>query len=351
MTDKHWKNTLVLETATLGDAIRMLETSALQICLIVDKDDRLTGTVTDGDIRRGILRGFGLDRPIMDVACRDPLTWRPDGDPVELLQVMSERSVRQVPLVDGHGLVVGLTMREDLLSPHPLPNWVVLMAGGLGMRLRPMTEFTPKPLLKVGTKPLLESIIEAFAQQRFENFFLSVNYLADKIRDHCGDGSRWDVSIRYLEEQEKLGTAGALGLLPETPTHPVIVMNGDVLTKVNFRSLLEYHQEQKAMVTVCVREYDVQVPFGVVKLDDQRIASIVEKPVHSFFVNGGIYVLEPDLIARVEPGQPLDMPTLIDDAIGRGETVAAFPVREYWLDVGRVDDFLRAETEYRNEFP
>ncbi|GAB6052549.1 nucleotidyltransferase family protein [Magnetospira thiophila] len=348
--EKHWKNTLTPHTASLGEAIRVLETSALQICLVLDDDARLIGTLTDGDIRRGILRGKGLDAPVTDVICSTPLVWDPDGDPVELLQLMSERSIRQVPLVDSQGHVVGLSIREELVTPRPLPNWVVVMAGGLGMRLRPLTETTPKPLLKVGPKPLLESIIGAFAEQNFQNIFLSVNYLADKIRAYCGDGHQWGVQIDYLEEQDKLGTAGALGLLPAPPTRPIIVMNGDVLTKVNFRSLLEYHQEQKAMATVCVREYDVQVPFGVVQLDAQRITQIVEKPVHSFFVNGGIYVLEPELVARIPPGQPLDMPTLLEEAIARGEHVAAFPVREYWLDVGRVDDFLQAEAEYHEVF-
>lgn len=351
MGRKDWRKTLIDRGATLGEAVRALESGSLQICLVVDGEGRLVGTVTDGDVRRALLAGRALESPVAGVMKTQPLTWPADGDPVALLQIMSEREIRQVPLLDDQGRVVDLTLREDLLSPGPLPNWVVLMAGGQGIRLKPITDGRPKPLVVVGDKPLMENILEAFIGHQFRNFYISVNYMADKIRDHFGDGSNWGVRVRYLEETEKLGTAGALGLLPGRPEHPLIVMNGDVLTKVDFRNLLDYHNRRKATATVCIREYDFQVPFGVVRLDGDLITGIDEKPVQSYFVNAGIYVLDPQVLDHVEPGSPLDMPTLLERLMADGLSVAAFPVREYWVDIGQMDDLWRAMIEHKEMFP
>ncbi len=350
MKEKHWTETLIAADATLGEAIRVIESSALQIGLVVESERRLIGSLTDGDLRRAFLRGLSLDSGLDGVMNPAPVVARLDDDRADILRQMTTRGIHRVPLVDAAGRVAGLILREDLATPGRIDTWVVLMAGGLGMRLRPMTEFTPKPLLKVGRKPLLENTLDTLIASGFGKFFISVNYLAEKIRTHFGDGSRWGVEIRYLEETEPLGTAGALGLLPATPTDPFIVMNGDLLTNIDFRSLLDYHHDHDAAATLCVREYDFQVPFGVVRLDGNRVNGITEKPSQSMFVNAGIYVLDPDMLDLMEHDRRLDMPDLLERAIAGDREVAAFPIREYWLDIGRIDDFLRAEADFREVF-
>jgi len=224
-----------------------------------------------------------------------------------------------------------------------------LMAGGLGSRLGELTKDTPKPLLKVGTKPILEVILENFISHGFHRFYISVNYKAEMIRDYFGDGSRWGVEIRYLHEHKRLGTAGALSLLPDNPTLPVLVMNGDLLTKVNFRQLIDFHNETNSKATMCVREFELQVPYGVVQIANHRLRAIEEKPVQRFFVNGGIYVLSPDMLQFIPEDSFYDMPTLFDEIIARGEETSVFPIREYWIDIGRADDFERANDEVYKE--
>jgi NDP-sugar pyrophosphorylase family protein len=220
------------------------------------------------------------------------------------------------------------------------------MAGGLGTRLRPLTEDCPKPMLPVAGKPLLQNILEGFIASGFHRFYISVHYLADVIKKHFGDGERWGITIRYIEEDRPLGTAGALGLLPSVDHLPLIVMNGDLLTRVDFAELLDFHEGQKAEVTVGVREYEMQVPFGVIRSEGQNVVGIVEKPIQRFFVNAGIYVLSPRLVHTVAAGEHLDMPDLIQQVLDRQSPVAMYPIHEYWLDIGRPDDFVRAQLDY-----
>jgi NDP-sugar pyrophosphorylase family protein len=220
------------------------------------------------------------------------------------------------------------------------------MAGGLGERLRPLTDSCPKPMLHVGGKPILENILESFIDQGFCNFFISVNYMAEAIIDYFGDGSCWGVSINYLREDKRLGTAGALSLLPSTPEEPFFVMNGDLLTKIRFDSMLQFHKEHKAAATMAVREYDFQVPYGVVKMNGAQIQSIDEKPIHKFFVSAGIYLLAPEVMAHVPNGQHLDMPNLFEQTSSAGGVATAFPLREYWIDIGRLEEFEKAQNEW-----
>jgi len=349
---KSWKNATLNQTGRVADAISIIDNSGVQICLVVDGDGRLAGTITDGDVRRGILRGLGLDTPVTDIMNHHPRVARPEDGRERIQRIMADNLLRQVPLVDSEGRLVGLVIDKDLTRIPELgrDNPVVLMAGGLGNRLRPLTENTPKPLLRVGAKPLLETILEAFIAFDFRNFYISVNYKAEMVKDHFGDGSNLGCRISYLEEDRRLGTAGALGLLPECPTVPLIVMNGDLLTKVNFASLLEFHREHRSVATMCVREYDFQVPYGVVNIQDHRIVGIVEKPVHSFFVNAGIYVLDPSVLHLIPPDEPFDMTQLFDRIVAAGENTAVFPIREYWLDIGRIDDFERANGDFTRIF-
>ena len=347
---KDWKSTLIAPDATLREAIQTIDSGSLQIVLVVDSERRLLGTVTDGDLRRAILRGFGLDQPVLEIMNTQPTVARAEHDIAQVLADMQRKQIHRIPVVDDAGRVIGVELLEELARPAERDNWVVLMAGGLGSRLRPLTDNRPKPMLHVGNKPLLETIIENFVEQGFRRFFISVNYMAEIIKDHFADGSRWNAQIRYLEEDRKLGTAGALGLLPEPPTAPFLVMNGDLLTKVDFRHLLDFHREHRAQGTMCVREYDFQVPYGVVRLDGQRIAGIDEKPVQRFFVNAGIYVLEPEALQLVPRDTFFDMPSLFETLIAEDLDTAAFPIREYWLDIGQLADYDRANGEFAGIF-
>ncbi|MGQ9826160.1 MAG: nucleotidyltransferase family protein, partial [Desulfotomaculales bacterium] len=238
----------------------------------------------------------------------------------------------------------------DLINPKKRNNVVVIMAGGLGSRLRPLTDECPKPLLKVGGKPLLETILENFLEYGLYNFYFSVNYRAEMIREYFGDGSRWGANIEYINEEKRLGTAGALSLLPEKPKNTVLVMNGDLLTKINFEHLLDFHADTKADATMCVKEYNFQIPYGVVKTDRHRLIEIEEKPVKTFFISAGIYAIEPAVIDLIPRNTYFDMPGLFEKLIKENREAAVFPIREYWLDIGHKEDFERANGEFSEVF-
>ncbi len=349
---KPWHKTLLPGSASIRAAIEVVNASRMQICLVVDENRRLLGTVTDGDIRRAILAGRDFSEPVERIMNAYPQVGGPDESREVLLARMAETRLHQIPIVDAGSGVIDLIVIEDLVGTTRVrENWVVLMAGGLGRRLRPLTDEAPKPLLPVGKKPLLETILETFVEQNFRRFYMAVNYKAQMIRDHFGDGSRWGAEISYLDEDRPLGTAGALRLIPEAPKAPLIVMNGDLLTRVNFGHLLDYHVRRASVATMCVRQYDFQIPFGVVHIDDDRIERIDEKPLHSFFVNAGIYALKPEVIDIIPADEPFDMTTLFERVIGAGRSTAVFPVHEYWLDVGRIDDFNNANSEFDDVFP
>ncbi len=348
---KNWQITLIAPDTPILEAVRILDEDAAQICLVTDPDRKLLGTVTDGDIRRGILRKLALSEPVSKVMNAEPCVAGPEQTSQEILEIMTRLQFRQMPILDAAGRVIDLQTMNELFSQKTRrPNRVVLMAGGQGNRLRPLTDSMPKPLIPVGQKPVLETILESFAEQNFQKFYLSVNYKADMVEDYFGDGSRWGVEIVYLHEDEPLGTAGPLGQIKDTLEDPIIVMNGDLLTRVNFEHLLDFHREHDTLATMGVREYDVQVPFGVVQIENSRIAGIDEKPLHKFFVNAGIYVIEPAALSLVEPGKPMDMPDLFQALIAQGNKPAAFPIREYWLDIGRLDDLSRANMEFDEVF-
>lgn len=347
---RRWKEIVIPPATSIRDALRIIDSGSVQIALVAAPDLRLLGTVTDGDVRRGILRNVALDAPVEEIMNETPITIRTADATAEALATMKARRLRQIPVLDSGGHLVDVVLLEDLLGGAERPNIVVLMAGGAGTRLRPLTDDCPKPLLKVGDKPLLETILESFIDHGFRRFYISVNYKAEMVKEYFSDGSRWGVEIAYLQEDTRMGTAGCLSLLPQRPEHPFIVMNGDLLTKVNFAQLLEFHSEHHAIATVCVREYDLQVPYGVVKLDRHRLTGIDEKPVHKFFVNAGVYVLQPEALAYVEPNTTVDMPSLLQLATDGGGEVSAFPIREYWLDIGRLDDLERAKEEFSDVF-
>jgi dTDP-glucose pyrophosphorylase len=344
------ENLFLHPDATIVEALECIEAGARQIALVVDDARHLLGTVTDGDVRRGILRGIGLDRSVSEVMNPCPLTAHIGQGRDAALRLMRDREIHQIPLLDSAGRVVGLETLDELIHCDQLDVCVVLMAGGWGTRLRPLTDHTPKPLLPVGGRPLLETIVENFANQGFRKIFLSVNYRAEMFEQHFGDGSRFGVSIEYIRETDRRGTAGALTLLPTRPESPLIVMNADILTTLDFRQFLEFHRSHRAKATMGVREYSFQVPYGVVKTDQARFLSITEKPLQRFFVSAGMYVLEPEVLNVIPSDACYDMPMLFDALLAQGGEASVFPVREYWLDIGRLDDLERAQSEFGKVF-
>lgn len=345
-----WRGVLIAPEVTILKAIELIDASRLQIALVVGGAGELLGTVTDGDVRRAILRGVALDLPVKGIMFQKPTVAGAQESRESIIALMKSKKLRQIPLVDQKGCVIGLDVWDELVDTPERDNIVVLMAGGLGSRLGELTKECPKPLLRVGNKPVLETILENCREHGFRRFYISVNYRADMVKEYFGDGSRWEIDIRYLEENKRLGTGGALGLLPELPVLPLVVMNGDVLTKINFKHLMDFHEAHKFIATMCVREFEFQVPYGVVQVENHLLKGIQEKPVHRFFVNAGIYVLNPEAVSMVPRDEYFDMPTLFDGLLQQQHGTAAFPIREYWLDIGRTDDFERANGEYSGVF-
>ncbi|BDQ36594.1 alcohol dehydrogenase [Pseudodesulfovibrio nedwellii] len=345
-----WKESIISPSATIRDSVEALNKSLTQIALVVEDSGHLKGVITDGDVRRGLLAGKTLESPVSGIMETNFFSANEHDDQSVLLTTMREQQFRQVPLVDDENRIVGLRTLMDMVTPPKKDNWVVLMAGGLGQRLRPLTEDCPKPLLTVGGKPLLSTILDQFVEYGFERFYISVNYRAEMVEDYFGDGSKRGVEIRYLREDKQLGTAGAVGLIPQQTDKPIFVMNGDLLTRVDFPGMLAFHQEQKARATMAVRRFDIQVPYGVVNVEDNIITHLEEKPTHKFFVNAGIYVLDPDIAASIPKNEYLDMPTLFSQLMNKDETTSAFPIHEYWMDIGRKQDFDQANYDYDMHF-
>jgi len=343
-----WKNILIKPDQPIRDALQLVDSESLRIALVVDDELRLLGVVTDGDVRRGLLNNLNLASPVSKVISIDALTASLGSLRKELVKFMESREFLAVPLLNGE-FVAGLETLQRSGLDSEYQNPVFLMAGGFGTRLRSLTDNCPKPLLKVGDKPILEIVFNSFIKAGFVNFYISTHYLPEMIREHFGDGSKWNVTISYVHEELPLGTGGALGLLPaDTPDLPLILINGDVLTNVDFERVLEFHNKHQAAATMCVRDYEYQVPFGVINGDGNKIISMVEKPVQRFFVNAGIYVISPEIRYSVQKNTRIDMPTLLEQFIAQNHNVMMFPIHEYWLDIGRIEDYNRAQVDIMN---
>lgn len=345
-----YKELMIDANIDIRSAMEVLDRLGSQFLIVIDNNSKLFGSLTDGDIRRGLLNGVTLDQPVEKIAHQNPITAFDGLSKREIKSLGLQHAVKQVIVVNSAHEVVGVEFVNQSIEGEK-PNVVVLMAGGLGTRLHPLTEHKPKPLLHVGQKPILETIIESFEKYGFKKIYLSVNYKADMIKDYFKDGKHLGVEIEYLQENQRLGTAGALSLLDKKKVKdPFFVMNGDLLTNVDFQKMLDFHLEQKALATVGVREYDFQVPYGVVKTHNGYVTSIEEKPVHNFFVSAGIYLLEPELLDYVPVGEFYDMPTLLSVLINKEKPVSSFPVHEYWLDIGQYSDYQKANSEYLRHF-
>ncbi|MEO6407816.1 MAG: nucleotidyltransferase family protein [Burkholderiaceae bacterium] len=346
MPTEAWRKTLLPSNVTLQQAIRCLDETGLQIALVVSNSGALIGTLTDGDIRRGLLRGLALGSPVDEITHRNPLVVPPQWGRDMVLQLMQANKIHQLPVVDETRHVVGLHLWDELLVPEPRANLMVIMAGGRGTRLHPHTEHCPKPLLPVGDKPMLEHIIERARAEGFHRFVLAVHYLGHMIEDYFGDGSRWQVRIDYLREPAPLGTAGALSMLDPTPDAAFVVTNGDVLTDIRYGEMLDFHARHGAAATMAVRLHEWQHPFGVVKTEGVNIVGFEEKPISRSHINAGIYVLEPHALDALSAQEHCDMPALFARLQDRPARTIVYPMHEPWLDVGRPDDLERARGEH-----
>lgn len=336
--------------SSLHDVILCIDTMGEGICLVVDEQYHLLGTVTDGDIRRAILNCIDLNLPVSTLLSERPKASVPitapiDTEPAELLQLMHDHGLRHIPLIEPSNQVADIALMSELTKYDELPVKVAIMAGGFGTRLQPLTNNDPKPMLPVGTKPLLELIIEQLRAAGIKRVSVTTHYKADSIATHFGNGQDFGIDIDYLEEDNPLGTAGALSLMPPTQ-EPLLVINGDVLSRVDLRAMLDFHLDHQAHLTMAIKQEQPKVPFGIVELQGPLVTGISEKPTMHFFINAGIYLLSPESVTRIPKHQRYDMPELINDLIANRMPVVGFPVREYWLDIGRMEDYRQAQTDW-----
>lgn len=341
---------LATRDSTLRHVIEQINVTLRSIALVVDAERRLIGTITDGDIRRAILASIALDAPVNQLLLMrgnaSPVSAPVGTAPARLLHLMSEHRVRQIPLLDVDTRVVDLAIIDDLLPQEQAPLQALIMAGGAGRRLLPLTDDTPKPMLPVGGRPLMELTVERLRHAGVRRVIVATHYKPEKIVAHFGNGEEFGVEFQYLTEDSPMGTAGALGLMiPARET--MLVINGDILTEIDFGAMLAFHREHRAVLTVAVRKYEMSVPYGVVEGDGPYVRTLVEKPVINLFTNAGIYLLEPSAYDHIAPGQPLDMTDLIRTLLGAGVVVVSFPVLEYWLDIGQPTDYLKAQEDVK----
>ncbi|MFZ5950875.1 MAG: nucleotidyltransferase family protein [Candidatus Rifleibacteriota bacterium] len=332
-------------SASILETLKVIDDAALEIALVIDTDGKLIGTVTDGDIRRGIIRGSSLNDRISELMNRHPIVADHATTDDELLFIMTNRSIKHLPIVDRERRVIRLATIKELIAARPRPNPALIMAGGLGSRLGELTRNLPKPLLPVGGKPIISIIVEQLRRHGFTRIFISVNYQAEKIVRHFELNPVAGAEIEYLHEKQFLGTAGALTLLPTPIQEPILVMNGDILSPVNFSNLLQYHQSAGKPMTVCTREFNFQIPYGVVNMRGDQLIDIEEKPSQSIFINAGIYVLDPTLLSLVPRETRFDMPELIKTAVTEKAGVSCYPVSEFWLDIGNPNDYFKVRDD------
>ena len=342
---KNWQAALIGPEANFRDALKAIDATGAGMALIVDAERRLIGALSDGDLRRALIRGAGLEDRAASAANLEPLCIDQHQDRAATLAMLRAHSLRQLPVLDDERRVVGLSTVSDFLNIPVRRNGVVIMAGGKGERLAELTRDTPKPMLKVGPRPILDTIVTNLAAQGFRHFWLAVNYKAEQIERHFGDGSALGLDIRYLRETRPLGTCGALSLLPPLQ-EPVVVTNGDVLAKADYGHVLDSHLESGAAATVVVRDYQMQVPFGVVNADQGQILGIEEKPTHNYTISAGAYVLSPEALALVPTDAYHDMPALIAAMIARGMPVRQQRAEGYWMDIGRPPDYAQANADF-----
>lgn len=347
---KPFNNLILNYNSTIKEALNVINEGEMRIAFIVDEQGKLLGILSDGDIRRAFLNNYTLENTIEKIFNKNYIYSQVGDSKDKIIELANFHQVYQIPILDDKMILVGIEELNSLITQPLRSNKIVLMVGGLGTRLRPLTDEVPKPLLKVANKPILEIIIENFSKYGFKEFILSVNYKSKMIEDYFGNGSKFGVNIEYINETQRMGTAGALSLMEDKLKESFFVMNGDLLTDINFEHLLKFHIENKCQATMCVREYDLQIPYGVVNINNKYIQSIEEKPLHTFCVNAGIYILEPSILKYVPKNKFYDMPTLFETIIENKYKAISFPIKDYWLDIGEIEQYKKANLEYGNIF-
>jgi len=338
-----WRQLTVSVDAPLLQTLEVIDRGALQFALVLE-GERLAGLITDGDVRRALVKGATLQSPTRLVMNANPVVGGTQEQPSQWRRKLREREIRHLPIVDPSGRLVRVVTEQNCADQRS--NWAVVMAGGLGTRLRPITEQVPKPMIEIGGTPILETILRGLTGSGLSRVFFAVNYRANMIVDYFGDGHRWDARVEYLHEPKRLGTAGALSLLPESPTEPLLVMNGDILTGLSYGELLDAHAHSGAAATMCVREYATQIPYGVVETEGDELKAITEKPIVTHLASAGIYALSPEIVAELPHSEHLDMPVLFQTLIRGGRRVRVHRIDSHWIDIGRVDDLQRAQLEF-----
>ncbi len=338
----NWRRAILPPDATIQQTIHNLNEVAIQIVLVVNENGEFEGTVSDGDIRRGLLKGMELSASIRGIIKTNPLVVPPGVERDLVMQLMAANKVRQIPVVDERNTLIGLHLWDEIMPPRVRENVMIIMAGGLGTRLRPQTETCPKPMLPVAGKPMLEHIIQRAKLEGFHRFILAIHYLGHMIEDYFGDGALLGVKIDYLREEASLGTAGALSLLDPLPDLPFVVTNGDVITDIRYGELLDFHDRQGAAATMAVRQHEWQHPFGVVQMKGVEIVGFEEKPITRTHINAGVYALNPSALDALERDTHCDMPILFERLQMLRRRTVAYPMHEPWLDVGRPNDLLLA---------
>ncbi|MCL1139592.1 nucleotidyltransferase family protein [Shewanella pneumatophori] len=342
----NWKEIVVGPNDSIRTTMLKIDAGALRFAIVTDESGHLLGTVTDGDIRRSLIAGKTLQEDIDGTYNPSPYWVCSQTNVAEIKAYLLKNSLLAVPLVDNN-VVVGLHTLQSLSVSNRKSNPVFIMAGGFGTRLKPLTDTCPKPMLNIGGKPMLERLIEQFKDYGFEKFYISTHYLPEIIKNYFGSGDKWGVDIEYVHEETPLGTGGALSLLPKGKiTEPLLMINGDVLTKLNFEQLLQAHNESNSIATMCVREYEYKIPYGVVESNNGKIVGFIEKPTYHFQVNAGIYVVDPKLLSKLNHQEKIDMPTLLENNFSFGIHAAVF--HDYWLDIGKMDDFEKAQQDVKD---
>lgn len=337
-------------SSTVREAMRRIEKNKKGLLFVIDSDSKLIGSVSDGDIRRGILNGAQLDEPIFALMNSHPFYISIQEQVTADLKFFEEKGFKMIPVCDEEGKVLHLLSPDPEKNFSPVENPVVLMVGGRGIRLEPLTQNIPKPLLKVGNKPILQTILERLHLFGFRDIFLCTNYLSDHIEEFCGDGSAFGLNIRYFKEEIKLGTIGAVKYLEDHLNLPFLVMNGDLLTSLNYKSVLDFHIEHQAELTIGSASYKTIVPYGVIQTEGHQVTSILEKPTYSFRISGGIYALSPNVLKLIPKGAFYDITDLMENLLRKNHSVIAFPIEEYWLDIGQHQDYEKANLDYKNLF-
>lgn len=330
-------------------ALEVISAGAFRIAIVVDQNNKLLGILTDGHIRRGLLKGLTIDSSVNSLIFTKPFTAKINDTRDKLLKIALSKKIYQIPVVDRQGKAIGIHILDELIKDKIKSNKVVIMAGGKGKRLRPLTKNIPKPMLKIGNKPILQRIIDRFKESGYENFIICVNHKSNIIKKYFGNGLKFGVKIEYIQEKKRMGTAGALSLIKYKLQEPFFVINGDLMINLDFEKMLDFHNENNSKATMCITEYNLELPYGEVKLKNENIISIEEKPLHKIFVNAGVYILDPKCIKLV-PKKFYDMPSLFKKIISKKNKTILFPIHEYWLDVGRIDDYKKAKVEYSENF-